>query len=105
MNIAVIKTGGKQYKVSPGQKIQIEKTAGAAGDEVVFDEVLLVSDDKKNHIGAPRVAGAKVKGKILEQGRDTKVTILKYKSKKRQSTKRGHRQPYSMIEIQAIEQN
>jgi len=110
MELAVIKTGGKQYKVSPGQKIKIEKIDAQEGQSVVFDEVLLIADERgtetqneaKIKIGQPLVKGAKVEAKVLEQGRADKVTILKYKSKKRSSVKRGHRQPYTLVEITNI---
>ena len=101
--LAIIKTGGKQYKVSPHQKIKIEKLEGKEGDAIVFEEVLLVADDKKDIIiGHPLVEDAKVSGKILKQDRADKVTILKYKSKKRYSVKRGHRQPFSLVQIESI---
>lgn len=99
MQFAVIKTGGKQYKVSPGQKIKIEKLDAPEGKSVVFNDVLLVVDDKETKIGQPLVKGAKVEGKILEQGRADKITIFKYKAKKRYQVKRGHRQPFSLVEI------
>ena len=102
MDFAIIKTGGKQYKVSPGRKIKIEKLEIAEGKEVVFDEVLLVEKNKEIKIGAPLVAGAKVVGKFLGQGKSKKVTIRKYKSKKRYDVKRGHRQPYTEVEITDI---
>ena len=102
MDFAIIKTGGKQYKVSPGQKIKIEKLEIVENKEVVFDEVLLVEKDGETKIGAPLVKGAKVVGKVLAQGRSKKVTIRKYKSKKRYDVKRGHRQPYTEVEITDI---
>lgn len=118
MQFAVIKTGGKQYKVSPGQKIKIEKIDAPAGKSVVFDDVLLIADGRgsktrtdadkeaRNNaeikVGQPKVSGAKVEGKILEQGRADKIIIFKYKAKKRYSVKRGHRQPYSLVEITKI---
>lgn len=102
MEIAVIKTGGKQYKVSAGEKIKIEKIEGQEGEKAVFGEVLLVSDGQKTKIGAPFVSGAKVSAEILKQDRAEKITILKYKSKKRSNVKRGHRQPYSLVEIKSI---
>lgn len=98
----MIKTGGKQYKVSPGQKIKIEKLEVVEGKEVVFDEVLLVEKDNETKIGAPLVKGTKVVGKVLGQGRSAKVTIRKYKPKKRYDVKRGHRQPYTEVEIVSI---
>lgn len=102
MDIAVIKTGGKQYKVSPKQRIKIEKIEGNAGDKVTFSEVLLLATDKKTEIGKPLVSGAKVSGKILKQDKEKKITVLKYKSKKRYSVKRGHRQPYTLVEIESL---
>ncbi len=99
--IAVIKTGGKQYLVSPGKKVKIEKLPQIAGDEVVFGEVLLVSDGKKTEIGTPTV-GAKVTGKVLRQGKAKKIVVLKYKAKKRETTKKGHRQPFTEVEITEI---
>lgn len=102
MELAVIKTGGKQYKVAPGQKIKIEKLEGKEGDKITLDEVLLMADDKEAKIGQPKVEGAKVTGKILKQDRAKKVTIFKYKPKKRYQVKRGHRQPFSLIEIESI---
>lgn len=100
--IAVIKTGGKQYKVSPNQEIEVEKLDGQEGDKVVFGEVLLISDEKGAKIGAPVIGGAKVEGTILKQGRAEKIIVQKYKSKKRQHTKRGHRQHFSLVKIEAI---
>ncbi|MCD6114800.1 50S ribosomal protein L21 [bacterium] len=99
---AVIKTGGKQYLVKPGDKIKIEKIKNKEGEEVVFEEVLLVSDDKKTEIGKPLVEGAKVKAKVLEHGKGEKIIIFKYRSKKRYRKKQGHRQPYTLIEILEI---
>ena len=101
--IAVIKTGGKQYKVSPNQKIKIEKLEIEEGKEVVFDQVLLVEKDGKTSLGNPYLEGAKVVGKILKQDKDKKVIILKYKPKTRQHTKTGHRQPFTEVEITKIE--
>ncbi len=94
--LAIIKTGGKQYKVSEGDKIKIEKKEG---DEIVFKEVLLLNDGKKTIIGQPFVEGAEVKARVLKQGRSPKVTIFKYKPKKRYKVKKGHRQPFTEIEI------
>jgi large subunit ribosomal protein L21 len=102
MEFAIIKTGGKQYKVSAGQKIKIEKIDAPEGKSVVFDEVLLVDDGKKVEIGQPIVKGAKVEGKVLKQDRADKVIIFKYKAKKRYHVKRGHRQPFSLVEIEKI---
>lgn len=101
--LAVIKTGGKQYLVSPGQKIKIEKLDKKEGSEVSFSDVLLVEKNKKVEIGTPKVQGAKVTGKIVSHGKGDKVIIFKYKAKKREQTKKGHRQPYTLVEITGIE--
>lgn len=100
--LAVIKTGGKQYKVAPGDKIYIEKLDAKEGDGVVFDEVLLVENGGKVEVGKPLVESAKVEGKVLEQGRDDKIVIHKYKAKKRYHVTKGHRQPYTAVEITKI---
>ena len=96
--IAVIKTGGKQYVVSPGKKIKIEKLAAEEGSNVEFPEVLLLENGKGVEVGAPLVKGAKVIGKVLKQGKGKKVVIFKYKPKKREKTKKGHRQSFTSIE-------
>jgi len=101
--LAVIKTGGKQYLVSPGDKIKIEKIEGKEGKEITFKEVLLVEKNKKLEIGTPEVKGAKVIGKILKQDKAKKVVIFKYKPKTRYKKKTGHRQPYTEVEITGIE--
>ena len=101
--IAVIKTGGKQYLVSPGDKIKIEKIKGKAGDKIEFSDVLLLEKQKKIEIGAPLVKKAKVTGKILKQDRAKKIVVLKYKAKTRYKKKSGHRQPFTEIEIVKIE--
>jgi len=97
--LAIIKTGGKQYKVAPGQKIKIEKINTPVWQEVVFDEVLLAENNKKVEIGQPLVQGAKVTAKVLKQEKADKVIVFKYKSKKRYKVKRGHRQPYAEVGI------
>jgi large subunit ribosomal protein L21 len=97
--LAIIKTGGKQYLVSPGQKIKIEKLEKQENSEVIFDEILLLEKDEKIEIGTPFIDGAKVIGKILNQGRNKKVIIFKYKAKKRYKVKKGHRQPFTGVEI------
>ncbi len=101
--IAVIKTGGKQYLVSPGDKIKIEKIDKKEGGKVTFNEVLLVEKNGKKQIGTPFVKGAKVVAKILEHGKGEKVIVFHYKPKTRQKSKKGHRQPFTKIEIEKIE--
>jgi len=101
--LAVIRTGGKQYVVSPGQKIKIEKIDKKEGVEITFNEVLLLEKNKKIEIGTPTIKGVKVIGKVLKQGKGKKVIIFKYKPKKRYKVKKGHRQPYTEVEIKTID--
>jgi large subunit ribosomal protein L21 len=103
MALAVIKTGGKQYLVSPGEKIKIEKLNVKEGKEVIFKEVLLLKENGKIEIGNPLIKGAKVIGKVISQGKNKKVIVFKYKSKTRYRIKKGHRQPFSEVEILKIE--
>ena len=100
---AIIKTGGKQYKVSPGQTLKIEKLDLEADAVVNFEEVLLVSNDGNITVGKPLVKGAKVVAKVLSQGKGKKVISFKYKPKKDSKVKKGHRQPYTEIEITSID--
>jgi len=100
---AVIKTGGKQYKVSPGNVIEVEKLTGKLGDTVKFNEVLLVSDDKgKIRVGVPYVENSTVKGKILGITKGEKITVFKFKRRKSYRKKQGHRQKYTSVEITDI---
>ena len=101
--LAVIKTGGKQYLVEPGDKLKIEKVDKEPGKDTIFDEVLLFEKNKKLEIGTPFLKGVKVKAKVLEQDKHEKVIIFKYKPKKRYKKKTGHRQPYTLVEIKSIE--
>lgn len=103
--IAVIKTGGKQYKISPKDKLRIEKIEGEEGTTVVFEEVLLLAseDGKEIIFGEPMVKGAKVEGKILKQGRAKKIEVVKHKAKKRYNRTIGHRQMFTEVEIEKIE--
>ena len=98
---AIIKTGGKQLKVEAGQAIYVEKLDAKAGDKVTFDEVIFVGGDKPQ-IGSPLVDGASVTGTVEKQGRAKKVVTFKYKPKKHQHTKQGHRQPYTKVVIDSI---
>ena len=99
---AVIKTGGKQYKVAEGQKLRVEKLNAEEGTEIVFDSVLMVADDADLKIGTPVVEGAKVSAKVAKQGRDRKIIVFKYKAKKRYKKKAGHRQAFTDLEITKI---
>ena len=99
---AVIETGGKQYRVSVGNKIKIEKLNAEEGKDFVFDKVLLMNNDKSTKIGTPYVDGAKVKAKILKQDRAKKVIVFRYHPKTRYRKKKGHRQPFTEVEITKI---
>lgn len=101
--LAVIKTGGKQYLVIPGQKLKIEKLEKKDGDEVVFDEVLLAEKSNKLEIGAPFVGGAKVLGKVLRTAKGKKVIVFKFRAKTRYRKKKGHRQTFTEVEIKTID--
>jgi large subunit ribosomal protein L21 len=101
--LAVIQTGGKQYLVTPGQRIKIEKLEKKEGDEIIFKQVLLLEKNKKLEIGDPLVSGAEVIAKVLKQGKAKKVIAFKYKAKKRYKVKKGHRQPFTEVEIVKIE--
>ena len=100
---AVIKTGGKQYVVKPGDVIDIEKISGEPGEEVNFEEVLLVSADGEDvKVGSPVVESAKVEGRILRQKKGEKIVILKFKRRKGYRRKAGHRQNLTSVEITSI---
>ena len=99
---AVIKTGGKQYRVQQGDVIFVEKLNAQADEAVTFDEVLLVGDADQSKVGTPVVKGAKVEGKVLAQVKGQKIVVYKYKAKKNERKKQGHRQPYTKVEITAI---
>lgn len=101
--LAVLRTGGKQYVVKAGDKIKVEKLEGEVGQNISLSDVLLVGDDKNVTVGQPNVKGASVEAKILKQGRARKIVIFKYKPKKRERTKRGHRQSFTELEIVSVE--
>ena len=102
--IAIIETGGKQYVVTQDSVLDVEKISGAskAGDKITFDKVLLTDDGSETKVGAPYVAGAKVSAELIEEGRDDKVTVIRYRQKSRYFKKRGHRQPYAKVRITAL---
>ncbi|ERL03387.1 50S ribosomal protein L21 [Mitsuokella sp. oral taxon 131] len=100
---AIIKTGGKQYKVAEGDVIRVEKLAASEGEQVVFDEVLTVVDGEAVKVGKPSVAGAKVTAKVEEQGKAKKIRIFKYKAKSNYRKRQGHRQPFTKVVIEKIE--
>jgi large subunit ribosomal protein L21 len=103
MELAIIKTGGKQYIISPGQKIKIEKLEKGEGEEVIFSDVLLLKKGKKLEIGKPLVEGAKVIGKVLKQSKGEKVIIFKHRPRSSYRVKKGHRQLFTEVEITKIE--
>ena len=99
---AVVRTGGKQYKVAPEHKFRVEKLPGEVGDTIELDEVLLTSGDSIK-IGTPRVDGARVHGTITEQGRGPKIVVFKLKRRKNYRRKQGHRQDFTEIRVDKIE--
>ena len=110
MAFAIIKTGGKQYKVAEGDVLMIEKLAtegvtAQEGESVTFDEVLLLADGESVTLGKPMVKGATVSAKVLESGKDKKKMVFRYKAKTSQRKKKGHRQPYTKVQITKISAN
>ena len=99
---AIIKTGGKQYKVSEGDLVRVEKLPHEVGETVEFDEVLLVGGDSDVKVGAPTVENAKVSATIEDQAKDKKIVVFKYKPKKMYRKNQGHRQPYTLVKINSI---
>ena len=100
---AVIKTGDKQYCVTLGEQLQVEKIPGEVGDAVTFDQVLLTSDGEAVQVGRPFIENAKVVAKIARHGKGRKIVVFKYKRRKNYRRKRGHRQPFTLIKIENIE--
>lgn len=98
---AVIRTGGKQYRVAQGDLLRIEKLEGAAGDKITFDEVLFLSGDSPK-FGNPLIKGAQVSGEIISQGRGEKIIIFKFKKRKKYRRKAGHRQSYTAVKITEV---
>ncbi len=99
---AVVKTGGKQYRVSAGEKLKIERLPAKVGDEIVLDQVLMVADGQAVKMGAPLLGGARVRAKVLAHGRGDKVKIFKMRRRKHYRKSQGHRQNYTEIEILGI---
>ncbi len=99
---AVIAAGGRQYKVSPGDVIEVEKLAEEEGGEIVFDKVLLVHDGAALDIGTPYVESVSVSGKVVAHGRGRKIGVTKFKRRKRYLRRLGHRQPFTSVEITGI---
>ncbi len=99
---AVIVTGGKQYKVSEGDTLFVEKLGAEEGEAVTFDEVLMVGEGEDVKVGAPKVDGATVEAKVVKNGRAKKIYVFKMKRKKNERKKKGHRQPFTKVEITKI---
>jgi len=100
---AIVETGGKQYKVSPGDVVRLEKLPGTRGDTLVFDKVLAVSDGGSLRVGNPYLEGTTVKATILRQGKARKILVFKYRSKTNYRRRYGHRQPFTEVRVDAVE--
>jgi|SRR5690606_4376604 len=100
---AVVRSGGKQIRVAPGDSVWVEKLPGEVGSQITLDEVLMLGGEGEPRIGTPHVAGARVVATILGEGRGEKITIFKYKRRKRYRRKQGHRQSYTQIRVERIE--
>ena len=99
---AVFRTGGKQYRASPGDKLRIERLPAEVGDVIDFDQVLLVADGSDIRVGKPLLDGGKVQGKVLNQGRGKKIEIVKFRRRQHYRRTKGHRQHFTEVEITAI---
>ena len=99
---AVVKTGGKQYRITPGEKVKVEQIAADVGAEVVLDEVLMVGDGDSVRLGQPTLAGATVKATVVSHGRGDKVSIFKMRRRKHYQKHQGHRQNYTELKIDSI---
>jgi large subunit ribosomal protein L21 len=102
MAYAVIRTGGKQYRVTPGELLRIESLKGEPGSQVQFSDVLLTSSDGTVQVGTPTVAGASVIAQIVEHGKEQKIIVFKKKRRKAYRRKRGHRQPFTAVRVQDL---
>ncbi|EGO64431.1 50S ribosomal protein L21 [Acetonema longum] len=100
---AIIQTGGKQYRVSEGDVISVEKLDAAAGEAVSFDQVLTVVKDDSVQVGKPYLASAKVTAKVVDHGKGKKILVFKYKAKSNYRRRQGHRQPFTKVVIEKIE--
>jgi large subunit ribosomal protein L21 len=99
---AIIRTGGKQYRVQQGDVVRVERIPGDVGATITLEDVLLVGGDGEPKLGGPRVAGASVVGTVVEQGRDAKIRVFKYKKRKHYRRTRGHRQSFTAVRIDAV---
>lgn len=103
MSYAVIRTGGKQYRVAPGDVIRVEKLVAEPGSAVEFQEVLMTADEGAIHVGAPLVPGARVTAQVVQQGKAKKILIMKKKRRKNYRRHQGHRQQFTAVRVTAIE--
>jgi len=99
---AVIKTGGKQYKVAPGEKLKVETLVADVGSTVSFDQVLMIADGEQHKIGAPMLAGGKVTAEVVRHGRGDKIRIIKHRRRKNYHREMGHRQNFTEVQIKEI---
>jgi large subunit ribosomal protein L21 len=102
---AVVKSGGKQYKVKEGDTLQVEKLPAKVGAEIAFDDVLMFSDGETVQVGTPNLDNVTVKGTVVEQGQAKKIIVFKYKRRKRYRRKQGHRQQYTAVKVDSITSN
>lgn len=102
MPYAVIRTGGKQYRVSPGEVLRVESCTGEVGSDLTFSEVLLTASDGAVQIGAPLLAGATVSARIVQQGRERKILVFKKKRRKNYRRRQGHRQYFTAVQIKTV---
>lgn len=100
---AIIRTGGKQYRVEPGDVVRLESLDGEVGSTVTLDDVLLVGEGDDIRVGAPRVENAAVEGTVVEQGRDRKIRVFKHKRRKQYRRTRGHRQSFTAVRIERVQ--
>lgn len=100
--IAVIETGGKQYLVTEGTVLTVEKIEVEKGGSVTFDKVLLTDDGSSTKVGAPYISGVKVSAEIVAEGREKKITVIRYRPKSRHFVKKGHRQPFTKVKITSV---
>ena len=100
---AIVKTGGKQYRVEEGQVVRVERLVAASGESVTLEDVLLLATDAETRVGSPRVVGASVVGKVLEHGRGQKMRVFHYKKRKHYRKTRGHRQDFTALQIEKIQ--
>lgn len=103
MSYAVIRTGGKQYRVSPGELLRVESLKGEVGSEIAFSDVLLTAVDGSIQVGAPLVAGASVTARIVQHGKERKIIVFKKKRRKNYRRKRGHRQHFTAVQIKTVQ--